>query len=384
MPLQARKRVCKSRWLVAVVSCLACAVLFNMVVMVLVFRDLEEKDIVSPPRRLDLSFDEAVHVVTTRFMQHQPSLLALGNARLELFKTFCLQTMHYQDTSDFIWLILVDPDLHPELLDGMKRFVSHFPNVFVVRCQTSMVDLQTLNHSLVESGNLRTLTRAAKAATTKVLINTRLDADDGLDRHVLKAVNRMAVEQLSHVPSDSKGWASYCIHRHFEWHSVVPTLNDTYTNPAGNLLLVQKDHCVTPGLSYAFAPGVGFAQLPTAEHQRLGEVIPPCDSDNQTACLHRLDEFKGPVAIRARTLTSAGMNDIGRDFNPNISSVPVFYTHLASNFDISKQALVDVQQYLVTHSVAIAKDNLDGQWYVSLRLTLGLLCSLSLLRNGKC
>ena len=328
-----------------------------------VFRDLEDKEIVSSPRRLNLGFEDSVHVVTTRFMQHQPSLLALGHARLILFKAFCLQTIHFQDTSDFVWLILIDPDLHPELLDGMKQLVSPYPNVFMIRCLTATVDLQSLNHSLVESGNTRTLMRAARAMASKVLIHTRLDADDGLDRHVLKALKSMAVRQLSHVPSDSKGWVSYCIHRHFEWHSVVPFANETYTsNPAGNLLLVQRDHCVTPGLTYAFAPGVSFSQLPTAEHQRLGEVIPACESDTHIACLHRLDEFKGPVAIRARTLTSAGMNDIGRDFNPNISSVPVFWKYLASNFDITYQSLADTQLYLNKHAAAIAKDNLVGQW----------------------
>lgn len=367
-----KRRVCKSKkWLMAVISCLACVILSNMIVLVLVFRDLEGKeDAISAPRRLDNTFEQAVHVVTTRFMQHQPSLLALGYARLELFKTFCLTTMKYQDTSDFIWLILVDPELHPKLLYGMKQLVARYPNVFVMKCQTSMVDLRSLNHSIVESGNLQLLNRATRAMTSKaVLIYTRLDADDGLDRHVLRKLHQLAVQQLSHYkPTNtsngtSTGWTSYCIHRHFEWHSIVPTLNETLAkNDAGNLLLVQKTHCVTPGLSYAFAPGVSFEHLPTAEHQLLGDVIDPCTSENQTACLHRLDEFKGPVAIRARTLTSAGMNDIGRDFNPNIASVPVFWKCLSSNFDISRQALVDIQEYLIAHMASIAQDNLAGQW----------------------
>ena len=89
-----------------------------------------------------------------------------------------------------------------------------------------------------------------------------------------------------------------------------------------------------------------------------------CSSENETACLHRLDEFKGPVAIRARTPTSAGMGDIGREFNPNIASVPVFWKYLETNFDISKQSLMDTQKYLVSHAPDIAKDNLNGQWYV--------------------
>lgn len=222
--------------------------LSNMVVLVVVFRSIEETSVLSPPRRLDLSFDQSVHVVTTRFMQHQPSLLSLGHARLELFKTFCLQTMAYQSTADFLWFILIDPNLHIELLDGMKRLISRYPNVFLIRSQSSRVDLVGLNHSLVESGNLQTLDRAARAIPNKVFINTRLDADDGLDRHVLNAINELAIEQLSNIENKSLGWSSYCVNRHFEWHSIVPTVNDTVAiNPAGNLLLVQKVHCVTPG-----------------------------------------------------------------------------------------------------------------------------------------
>jgi hypothetical protein len=337
-----------------------------MMVLVLVFQEFDQQANVVSPRRLDdLSFRDAVHVVTTRFMQHQPTLLALGHARLKLFKTFCLQTMNYQDTSDFIWCLLIDPQLDPDLLKGIKELVSQYPNVFLIRSQDSIVDLRSLNHSLVESGNIQTLERAAKAISSKVLIHTRLDADDGLDYRVLRLVKQMAVQHLSKVPSGTKGWTSYCIHRHFEWHSIVPTLNETLpVNPVGNLLLVQKIHCVTPGLSWAFTPGVTFQELPTAEHQRLGEVIPLCSSESGTACLHRLDEFKGPVAIRARTPTSAGMSDIGREFNPNIASVPVFWKYLETNFDISKQSLMETQEYLVSHAPAIAKDNLDGQWYV--------------------
>lgn len=365
MPLSPPRKKCNSRrWFVTVVSCLACVVLANVIVLIIIFQDLEHMDVIfSSPRRLDLSFQDSIHVVTTRFMQHQPSLLALGHARLELFKRFCLRTIHYQDTSNFIWLILIDPDLHPELLEGMKGLLSPYPSYFLIRCQTSTVDLRSLNHSLIESGNIQYLTRAAQAMSSKVLIQTRLDADDGLDRRMLRTLKERATQQLSHVPSGSKGWTSYCIHRHFEWHSVVPLANETYAaNPSGNLLLVQKEHCVTPGLTYAFAPGVNVSQLPTSEHQRLGEVITACKEENQTACLRRLDEFKGPVAIRARTLTSAGMNDIGRDIDPNLSSIPPFWKHLATNFDISKQSLIYMQNYLNKHAAAIAKDNLDGQW----------------------
>ena len=44
---------------------------------------------------------EIVHVIYTRFMQHQPNLVELGKARLELFKTFCLTTIAEQTNQQF-------------------------------------------------------------------------------------------------------------------------------------------------------------------------------------------------------------------------------------------------------------------------------------------
>jgi len=50
-----------------------------------------------------------VHIVHTRFMQHQGNLTTLGVARLEQFLAFCLPTMVHQTTQDFFWIIKVDP-----------------------------------------------------------------------------------------------------------------------------------------------------------------------------------------------------------------------------------------------------------------------------------
>jgi hypothetical protein len=46
-----------------------------------------------------------VHVVSTRFQQHQPDLLHLGRARLALFEAFCLRTMKLQSSQQFLWII---------------------------------------------------------------------------------------------------------------------------------------------------------------------------------------------------------------------------------------------------------------------------------------
>jgi hypothetical protein len=46
-----------------------------------------------------------VHVIQTRFQQHQPDLVHLGRARLALFKTFCLRTVSQQTSGQFLWII---------------------------------------------------------------------------------------------------------------------------------------------------------------------------------------------------------------------------------------------------------------------------------------
>jgi len=73
---------------------------------------------------------ELIHVVETRFMQQQPSLLELGMARLALFEAFCLPSMLSQTSSNFLWIIRADPKLHPsivnrlqELLEGRDNFI---------------------------------------------------------------------------------------------------------------------------------------------------------------------------------------------------------------------------------------------------------------------
>jgi hypothetical protein len=291
-------------------------------------------------------------------MQHQPSLLALGHARLELFKAVCLPTMLCQDTSDFLWLILIDPQLLPELFDKLKQLIAPHQNFFLVRHDDSNVNLQTLDPSLVATGDIELLRRAARLLSSSILVETRLDADDGLARYLLRTVKERAVQRLSQIYNNPNGWAAFCIHRHFEWHSYAKH------GPAGGLLLVKRMHCVTPGLSFALAPGTDHSQLTSSSHQQLHGVIPPCLTGTQTACLHRLEEIAEPIAIRGRTPTSAGMSDIGRDYNELLSSLPVFWENLQDNFCISLQSLMVTKHYLEINVAEIARDNLQGQWYV--------------------
>lgn len=302
-------------------------------------------------------------------MQHQPTLTNLGMARLELFKSICLPTMLHQDTSDYLWLILIDPTLHPLVMNEMKVLIESYPNIFMIRCETSSVDFRTLKPSMVETGDYSLLSSAINSLNTTIVVETRLDADDGLARPMLRAIRGLAVNQLSSASNHSfksgGGWVAYCIHRHFEWHVSMDSSNNTATmtnREAGNLILVKKMHCVTPGLTFARAPGVSHDALPGTHHQSLELYTAPCKSTSQTKCIHRFSEIAEPVAIRARTPTSAGMNEVGRDYDHNKSNLPVFWTHLEDKFNIQRQSLVNTQRYLAQHVVEIAKDNLEGQW----------------------
>lgn len=305
----------------------------------------------------DLNFTNAVHVVVSRFMQHQPNLLALGRARLKLFETICLQSLRFQDTRNFLWLILIDPQLHPELLEEMKHVVAPYSNFFLIRSQESDIRLRSVNTSSVESGDVNLLSRATKAVRSTLLVYTRLDADDGLGRTALRRLRTLAITQLASFSEDlSKGWVSYCISGHFEWHPSV-------TEAAGTLIHSQEPFCVTPGLSFAFAPGTSFSKLPTTSHNRLHNVMPPCRNRNQTACLHRTNEIKMPLAIRPRTAASGGMHGVGKDVDSyTMSAQQIYWKTVESQFNIKQQSLVNLQHYLHKNVRAIAQDNLDGQW----------------------
>ena len=75
---------------------------------------------------------ELVHVVETRFMQEQYSLLELGLARLALFESFCLPSMLTQTNGNFLWIIRADPKLHPLIVKRMQEVLKGKPNFILM------------------------------------------------------------------------------------------------------------------------------------------------------------------------------------------------------------------------------------------------------------
>jgi hypothetical protein len=73
-----------------------------------------------------------VHVVHTRFLQHQPDLHHSAEARLKLFRTFTLPSMLQQTTKQYLWIIWTDPSFSGPVLQEVIRIVSRIPNAVLV------------------------------------------------------------------------------------------------------------------------------------------------------------------------------------------------------------------------------------------------------------
>lgn len=198
---------------------------------------------------------ELVHVVQTRFMQHQPDLLQLGQARLDLFETFCLPSMKSQTNKNFLWIIRTDPDLHPSLLSKLISLLGNNQNYILLgsnynpegfgraesdsfgaflRADSKSPDMS----AQVLSGNITLIQEAfEKSNKGAILLETRLDADDGLHRDFVKTVQFEA----RHLTVDGSGlWRIWCINYNIEWHPLNPfpaSSENNSTRPEGYLVM---------------------------------------------------------------------------------------------------------------------------------------------------
>ena len=316
-------------------------------------------------RKEDKRWDaDVLHIVVTRFMQDQPHLLHLARARLLLFETVCLPTMIKQSTQQFVWIIQTDPHLDKDIRHSLSSLLKPYPNYFLVgsNLQIQGQTFRTIGKAFLKSplysGNVKLLRQAYWIRDTIPLLQTRLDADDGLEKTFLKMLQDEATKLFHQSGLD---WHYWCVKRHFEWYSNANALNP----------VEHSQLCLTPGLTV----GLGVVPLthePPLElaHDVLFKTIVKqnhvCSSSSRGAgadkasghdCIRMVDEIP-VVAIRSRTWTSAGMMDI---FDPGVHGIPQeqLWEICKERFGVSN--LQRVGQYLQSHIVEIAKDNLEGQ-----------------------
>ena len=189
-------------------------------------------------------------------MQSQPDLIDLGRARLFLFERFCLPTVLGQtvlrrrpsdgdgpdlDPADFgengtvlweedrdpriLWIIKVDPDLHPSLLLDLVGLVRPYPNFYVVGSsvnfgvgiksggwrggQAGDDVLSAADDGRVHAGDVNLLRRAHRFREERIVLETRLDADDGLNFLYLERTQLDAMAELGSGLLDERSMGLY-------------------------------------------------------------------------------------------------------------------------------------------------------------------------------
>jgi hypothetical protein len=171
-------------------------------------------------------------------------------------------------------------------------------------------------------GTLDILNDYHDASQTRTVIETGLDADDGLALTFVSALQ----QQVASLDSDS--WRIWCIRNYTEWHLLSPYKNYPMKE-SGYLRGVDAASlkiCVTPGLSRSMGPDVRKRNdgVPKRSHRidylgnhffekhDLVRALPQCSGHQSSSCWQflRSDSAQDAQAIRSRTPTSAGMKGL--------------------------------------------------------------------------
>ena len=296
-------------------------------------------------------------------MQNQPALIELGLARLELLKTICLPTLQQQSSQNFLWIIRADPQLAAPVKDALLELVHNAtketPDFHVVVMGTNdnpmgfRRDLWTTTDDnnnnndnndtdstiitttpdSVWTNNVVLLEHFHEASQSRIVLETRLDADDGLHILFVELMQEEAVLYLDDTEdgdfdmNDNKNndhnWLVWCAGTHVEWQygtpwgdlhqgqssimlngtelpattssSVLPKHNkrqppssDSSTKERteeedsafGSLLPGLTRGCITPGLTKGYGRKVNFEDIPEAQHHQLHWQMKQCKEDD--------------------------------------------------------------------------------------------------------
>lgn len=228
---------------------------------------------------------KAIHIVKTRFMQHQPELVALGKARVELFKTFCLPSMVHQTTQNFFWLIYIDPKLDKEVVNEMVRLLKPYPHFYLV---SSLEDRRGLGGKDIKNdltpkdfytGDTKKLLANLGNAHFLHVLESRLDADDALNIRWVEEVQRRAYQLFGE--ENGRDWMYWCINRAVEWNWVGP--GDRKPLQLFGALIFprpydERNFCHTPGMTVGVRRGSYTRTIVKGPHQLIYEKLEKANS----------------------------------------------------------------------------------------------------------
>jgi len=361
-----------------------------------------------------------IHIVNTRFMQDQGPLETLGMARLKLFQTFCLPSMILQSSQHFFWIIKTDPQFTTtNVFKLLIESVKPYSNIYIVSSNLNFLfgsgglegtwgdgkESLDLMQSKIYTGNVTTLSVAIALHDQRLILETRLDCDDGLHKGFLQYIQAVAVQRFQLrdrlfgqgevSDNDTPRWLYWCSRRHIEWHSdTEPSLSikqkkQIGSDELGYMNIIQHDKlCVTPGVTVGYIAS-SSKHVPQYDHDKLYRNVShsyACyenTNNNRTTagntsmdnvgsktgkspCLKLVENFPF-CAIRSRTWTSAGMDDVdlvkknllrGTDLNKFTSKL---WSLSEENFGVNKKTVRETQNFLMKNKKMIAHENLLGQ-----------------------
>jgi hypothetical protein len=340
-----------------------------------------------------------IHIINTRFQQEQAHLSALGRARLVLFETFCLNSivgqtvLHDKKGIPFLWIIKVDPMLDEMLLREILLLVNAYEFIFVVASNVNFGVGQRAGgwrggeagndvlKSLVYTGNFTLLNQAYLDRENKIVLETRVDADDGLHVDYVRSIQIKTLRYLHLGPNQTddrqQRWLYFCSLRHIDWNPHPRDSKNGKFDYFGLFLPKKSPHvCITAGISVGLSVGVQEHQVPRFSHFDLARELQKtgpktkidCGCGSEGKCL-RLLSTPTWGAIRSRTPTSAGMRDIliePANFEKRLAvaitrNITMLTRELWQDFRCDYEQVIKAQRYLQDHLLEIVTENLQGQ-----------------------
>jgi hypothetical protein len=304
--------------------------------------------------------------------------------------------LEQQTSTNFVCIIRTDPQLHPtlkkhivDILESSKLNCILIASNEIPKSQYQDILYGNVRPCDVWSGsldNIRQYLRIDESTNDREIvppriIETRLDADDGLHMLFVETIQDEATEQYNFNPHT---WRLWCIGNHAEWqYQSIWSLSAHENDDAGSIIALQVNYCVTAGLSVAFlGEKESMEEMPsTMKHEKLFRTKQcPKHKDTQkdnttttaisTNCRSFVPMMMG--ALRARTPTSAGMLNLvvnGTSLNKKYISGATKQKGVQNQlwwaakrlFGFSKRNARDINSYMKDRVKEIAKDNLDGQ-----------------------
>lgn len=316
-----------------------------------------------------------------------------------------------QSTQNFFWIIKTDPAFTSNtVFQQLLETVRPYPNIYVVAsnqnflvsseatgCWQDGAEGLDILRSKVYTGDIHKLHQAIALRNDRPVLETRLDADDGLHKLYLQFMQYVALTRFTGVKiptlRDKSGddeenseeeqedqitkarqpnWLYWCTRRHIEWHPSSDSARRGGNSSVGVLNPIQHSKlCITPGITVGYNVGVDVKEVPIKAHDVLYKSLEnstacygadfEAESSETSQCLTLVDDLL-ISAIRSRTWTSAGMRNVAYPEGRIPRKLErKMWQLLEERFNISQTTVQKAQEFLIQNKAQIAYENLLGQ-----------------------